>query len=150
MAKQQTKQIRSKNQSLSANKDSKSQTNWPDVFCRLIDSFHDLAQTGNLIGLFAVGFLVWFISLGLRLPSESIPGIYEKFFSILFTEKFYIIPLSLLSIFSITINIIQHNIYTAHIKDLTEHRSNLVHGLESGELKVLKNHFSSGFDIQEN
>lgn len=130
-------------------KSAERRTNWADVACRLIDALHDLAQTGNLLGLIIVGALLIIITSVFRMPSESLPPIYSKVIDFLIGGDFYFFPLSVLAGFSIIVNVVQYRVYASHIKTLTDHRSVLVHGLESGTLKPLDNHSTSGFDIQE-
>jgi len=66
----------------------------------------------------------------------------------LISENFCFFPLASVLIASVITNIVQARVYKSHIHDLTEHRKYLVHGIESGKLKPLATHWSSGFNIK--
>jgi len=121
---------------------------WADVAIRLIDVMYDLAQTGNLVGLIIIGFLAWVLIVTLKLPETSIESFFGDTGRFLISERFYLFPLASALAVSVITNFIQEKVYKAHIQELTEHRSLLVHGLETGELKPLKKHRTSGFDVQ--
>ena len=125
----------------------KQSATWSDVAIRLIDAFYDLAQTGNLLGLIVVGILLWCLIIAVRIPEDTIGDALAEFWSFLSSEKYYLTPLLFALIASIVTNIVQAKVYKAHIRDLTEHRKFLVHGLETGKLNKLKKHTTSGFDV---
>ncbi|MCF7983263.1 MAG: hypothetical protein K9L70_02575 [Thiohalocapsa sp.] len=121
---------------------------WPDVAYRLIDVLYDLVQTGNLIAILLIAVLIILFVVALRLPDDALAGTVSGIGAFFAKERYYILPLSALLLFSFFTNVIQARVYRAHIQDLTEHRKVLVHGLETGELKRLANHTSSGFDVE--
>lgn len=123
-------------------------TNSWDVCVRIIDALYDLAQTGNLLGLITFGVITLGFYVTYRLPSETIGGLLHSFGAFLTSEKYYLFPLLSALAVSVAANIIQDRVYRRHIKDLTDHRKYLVHGLKEGALKQLKIHTSSGFDIE--
>ena len=123
---------------------------WADVVIRLIDALHDLAQTGNLIGLIVFGFVVWVFLVTYRIPPDSIGGFFGGFGNFLADEKFYLFPLGAALVVSVITNIVQAIVYKEHIHDLTEHRKHLIHGLQTGKLKPLETHRTSGFDVKSN
>ncbi len=132
----------------SEKREAKKAKGWADVAIRLIDALYDLAQTGNLIGLIVLGLVCWIFLITFRLPEESIEVVLSGIGSFLVGERFYFFLLITALFVSVITNIVQANVYKAHIQDLTEHRKLLVHGLQSGELKPLKNHATSGFDVK--
>lgn len=133
-----------KQKTTKANKDkSKENTNWKDVIIRIIDALYDLAQTGNIIGLILLAFIIWIFSITYKVSPEYIEKSLDGFGAFLREEKFYFIPMGLALVFSLITNAYQAVIYKAHIKELTEHRKLLVHGLESGELNHLTVHRTS-------
>ncbi len=126
----------------------KGKKGWADVAIRMIDALYDLAQTGNLIGLFVFGFVCWIFYITYKLPPEFIESAASGIGIFLTNERFYFFPLVSVLIVSVITNIIQAKVYKSHIQDLTEQRSALVHGLQTGELTPLKTHRSSGFDVR--
>jgi hypothetical protein len=124
------------------------ENNFADVVIRLIDALYDLAQTGNLIGLIIFGFIGWGFLVTYKLPPEILGEFLGRIGEFLTSEKFYFFPLLSALATSVFTNVMQARVYKSHIHDLTEHRKNLVHGFQSGELKTLKNHTSSGFDVR--
>lgn len=119
-----------------------------DVAIRLIDAMYDLAQTGNLIGLITFALVCWIFYITFKLPVESLETIFGSIGVFLASERFYFFPLISLSVISIITNIVQARIYKSHIQDLTEQRRILVHGLQEGTLKQLKQHNTSGYDVK--
>lgn len=124
------------------------ETNGWDALIRFIDALYDLAQTGNILGLFSFGFLAWVFSVTYKLPADMVGGFIGSLGLFFASEKYYLFPLSFTLIVSLITNSVQARVYRRHIKDLTDHRKVLVHGLESGELKTLDIHESSEFDIE--
>jgi hypothetical protein len=138
-----------KKRSLDQDSKERSKSTWPDVFIRLIDVVYELLQARNIIGYTLFVFTVILFIVAARSPQGSINAASSGFASIgtfLASEKFYIFPLGAALAFSVTTNLIQHRVYREHIKDLSEHRSYLVHGLQSGKLKPLKDHNSSRYE----
>ncbi|MCB2262791.1 MAG: hypothetical protein LGR52_07625 [Candidatus Thiosymbion ectosymbiont of Robbea hypermnestra] len=123
-------------------------TGFADVIIRLIDALYDLAQTGNLIGLIIFGFVCWVFYVTYKLPPESLDGMLGGIGGFLISEKFCFLPLASVLIASLIANVVQAKVYKSHIHDLAEHRKFLVHGMETGALKPLMIHRSSGFDIR--
>lgn len=127
----------------------RAKTTWPDFAIRLIDVIYELLQARNIIGFtLFVSTLIFFI-VAARSPQGSISAASSGFQAVgtfLANEKFYIFPLGASLAFSLATNWIQHKVYREHINDLTEHRKLLVHGLQSGKLKPLKDHNSSGYE----
>lgn len=122
---------------------------WPDVAIRLIDVIYELLQARNIIGYTLFVFTIILFIVAARSPQGSINAASSGLHSVgsfLSSEKFYIFPLGAALAFSVATNCIQHKVYRGHINDLTQHRKFLVHGLQSGKLKPLKDHNSSGYE----
>ena len=143
MAKQGKRRVRKAPQ-----KQKKQGTNFYDVAIRFIDALYDLAQTGNLIGLILFGFIVWTFYVTSKVSSTALEGFLGGIGNFIVSESFYLLPLTSALIVSVFANFIQARVYRSHIQDLSEHRKNLVHGLNSGDLKTLEEHHSSDFDIK--
>lgn len=127
---------------------SEKNTNFADVLIRLIDYMYDLAQTGNLVGLVLFGFVCWVFVITYKIPAEEVSPLLREVGFFLSSEGFYFWPLSIALGVSLTANFVQSRVYKKHIQILTEHRKNLVHGLDSSKLGHLGNHNSSSFDIE--
>jgi len=122
-----------------------SKTNINDVFIRLIDAIYDVINSGNIIGIIVVIFFV----IIYKLPAENVNEHIKSVINLFTTEKYYIIPLSITLVVSVTVNIYQKKIYQTEIKRLSEIRKFLMHGLENKTLKVLEEHHPSDYKIDE-
>ncbi|MCG6551569.1 MAG: hypothetical protein L7F77_04525 [Candidatus Magnetominusculus sp. LBB02] len=120
-------------------------TNMYDFLINLTDKTYDLINSGNIIGI-AVVILLFILY---KLSSDSINEHVRAMIALLASEKFYMIPLFMLLLFSVSINIYQRKIYKLEIKRLTDLRSTIIHGRETGELTTLQEHTSIDFNIEE-
>lgn len=120
-------------------------TNIYDVLINLTNKIYDIVNSGNIIGIIAVIFLliIW------KLPPEYINAHLSTIISLFTAEKYYIIPMGSVLSFSVFINFYQRSTYREEIKRLTENRKTLVHGKENGTLKELPDHVSSQYDPLE-
>lgn len=124
----------------------KSRTNFNDVLIKLIDSVYNLVNSGNIVGVILLYFCVQVFYITQKLSAKDLDKYLGKAFSI---DYFYIYPLSVLLILSVITNFIQARVYRKHIDTHVQTRKELIHGLQSGELKTLKNHNTSGIDSLE-
>lgn len=120
-----------------------------DLLMRITDAAYDLINNGNILGLLSFGSLVFVFFLAHKTPSPDTGKICLEIISLMKTDRFYIFPLGTFLAISFVVNIAQKIVYTAEIKRLTEQRSKLIHGTESGELKPLDDHTPSGFDLNK-
>jgi len=126
--------------------DSDRSTNIYDVLIRIVDALYNLTNNGNIFGvviLFGFGFLVYLIEK----VSQSF--LEATIIQILSQEMFYIFPLGLALSISVTANVLQAKYYKSHIRTLTATRKELIHGLESGQMKHLTMETTSGIDPLE-
>lgn len=124
----------------------KSGASFNDVLIKLIDSVYNLVNSGNIVGVILLYFCVQVFYITQKLSAESLDKYLGKVFSI---DYFYIYPLGGLLVLSLITNFIQAWVYKKHIDTLVQTRKELIHGLQSGELKALKSHNSSGIDSLE-
>lgn len=128
--------------------------NFNDVLIKGLDVFHDLINSGNIFGFFALIILIIVLALSLRLPSESLDSYLRNsttvFIQFLQKEKFYLIPLLALLAVSLKANYSQHKHnqrLRKEISRLAEQRKEIMHGLKQGTMKTLPDHHSSDFEL---
>lgn len=92
-------------------------------------------------------FFMYVTYVTYKLPPENINAFILMFSKLLTSEKFYIIPGSILLLVSFGANVFQHYYYTKEIKRLVSIRKVLVHGIKAGEMETLPEHSSSEFNI---
>ncbi len=124
----------------------KHQTNFNDVLIKLIDAVYNLVNSGNIVGVILLYFCVQVFYITQKLSAESLDKYLGHFFAI---DFFYLFPLVGLLIISVVTNVIQARVYRRHINSLVETRKELIHGLQSGEMKRLNRHTTSGIDTME-
>lgn len=118
-----------------------------DISIRLIDVVYNLCNTGNIFSAIILLSFVFALYVTFKLPPENIDNYILEFIGFLKSEKFYLWPFSMAISFSIAANTIQFKVYSREIKRLSSVRSELMHGSDSGDLKKLKDHNPSNFDI---
>lgn len=121
-------------------------TNLNDVLIKLIDSVYNLVNSGNIVGVILLYFCVQVFYITKKLSAEALDGYVGKIFSL---DYFYIFPLGAVLALSVFANYYQARVYRKHIDDLVLTRTQLIHGLKTGELKKLKKHESSGINSME-
>jgi hypothetical protein len=132
-------------QSSNINSNSKDHATWPDVWKTGFDNLYSLAQSGNIYGL-AVLFLVLPLPiLSYRLPPESL----LKLTTFFLDEHTYILYLLLaLLLLSLFANYLQWRTYVPQIKEIAQQRTDLMLGIQQGELTPLKEVPSSKLDLE--
>ena len=120
---------------------------WSKVASDLLKYTYNLANSGNFIGvLLLLGFSFLFL-IAWRVPREILGEQLSEIIFLVTTPNYICYVLGGCLTFSIFANFLQERIYRRHIKTLTEVRKTLIHGLDSGDLKPLKKHNPSGFDL---
>lgn len=119
-------------------------TNIYDAIIAGSNHLYNLANTGNVVGLLILAVLIVVSILAWRIPEDQIPEVIK----LLLDYSHIAFPLGALGL-SILGNWLQWKVYNRHIRNMTEERDYLIHGLESGDLVKLNNHSSSGIDIKE-
>lgn len=129
-----------------ASKPQKQGTNINDVFIKLIDAVYNLVNSGNIVGVILLYFCVQVFYITQKLSSEALDKYLGKVFAI---DYFYLIPLGGALALSVAANFYQAKVYRRHIEALVETRRELIHGLQTGDLKRLVRHTTSGIDSLE-
>lgn len=119
-------------------------TNIYDAMIAFSNHLYNLANTGNVVGLLILAALIVVAMLAWRIPGDQIPEVIK----LLLNYSHVAFPMGALAI-SILGNWLQWKVYNRHIRNMTEERDYLIHGLESGDLVKLNSHSSSGIDIKE-
>lgn len=118
---------------------------WPDVWKAAFDNLYSLAQSGNVYGLAALFLVLPLPILSYRLPSESL----LKLTTFLLDEHTYILyllfALLLLSLFA---NYLQWRTYVPQIKEIAQQRTDLIRGIQNGDLTPLTEVPSSKLDLE--
>lgn len=117
-----------------------------DVLVKLIDSVYNLVNSGNIVGVILLYFCVQIFYITQKLTSESLDKYLERVFSL---DYFYAFPLVGALALSLAANFYQANVYRRHIQVLVETRKELIHGIQSGNLKRIHRHTTSGIDSLE-
>lgn len=117
-----------------------------DVLIRLIDAAYNLVNSGNIVGVILLYFCAQVFYITQKLSADALDKYLGKLFA---TDYFYIYPLGGALALSLAANFLQARIYRRHIEILVQTRKELIHGLQTGELKTLKNHGTSGIDSLE-
>ncbi|WP_277656507.1 hypothetical protein [Seleniivibrio woodruffii] len=125
------------------------QTNFWDFLINFTDKLFELFRSGYLSGAILLAFFIIIVILVIKLPSAPLIIFISSFFNFLSEEKFYVFPLCALIFIMIYWCIRQRNEYKKEIKRLQNIRKELMHGLNSGELKTLSNHNSCDFDFDK-
>lgn len=122
-------------------------TNGWDVCIKGLDVGYNLANSGNVIGLLLLGFMIIVGIVSWRLTPEQLNGHVSFIFAFLAHEKYFFIPLVSLNVFLVYVIRFQNRIHKAEIKRLTKERQELMHGRQNGTLRVIPEHQSSNFDL---
>lgn len=124
----------------------KLETNKYDVMIRFIDKSYNLLNSGNFIGIIIAAIIILVLYLAHRCSDGFIEASLKSIFdSVHFPSLLVVFPL----VASVGANYIQHKVYIAEIKRLTQIRKELMHGHEHGSLNKLDNHTSSNFNLLE-
>lgn len=123
----------------------KDHATWPDVWKTAFDNLYSLSQSGSIYGLVALFLVLPLPILSYRLPPESL----LKLTSFLLDEHTYILYLLLaLLLLSLFANYLQWRTYVPQIKEIARQRTDLMSGIQSGELTPLKEVPSSNLDLE--
>jgi hypothetical protein len=123
----------------------KDHASWPDVWKTGFDNLYSLAQSGNIYGIVALFLVLPLPILSYRLPSESL----LKLTMFLLDEHNYILYLLLALLFlSLFANYLQWRTYVPQIKEIAQQRTDVIRGIQSGELTSLKDVQSSKLDLE--
>ena len=115
-----------------------------DVVIHLIDTFYNLINSGNFIGvviLFFIFLIAW------RLTPGDLNTHVTTIFNVLTSGKYLYFVLSVTLGVSLAGNFIQRKMYKKEIRRLTHLRKKLMHGRKDGSLELLENHNPSDYDI---
>jgi len=114
-----------------------------------VNRLYNLLKLGHLFSAVIFFVLIYLLVILIKYPADKLPDLVFGIGGFLKNEKFFIFPMSVALGFSIWGNIQQKIVYQREIKRLVNHRKNLVHGLETEELKPLKDHTSSKIGMKE-
>ncbi|MGD0961845.1 MAG: hypothetical protein ABSB19_18700 [Methylomonas sp.] len=117
-----------------------------DVLIKLIDAVYNLTNSGNIVGVILLYFCAQVFYITQKLSTEALDKYLGKLFAL---DYFYIYPLGGALALSLAANYYQARVYRRHIETLVQTRRELIHGLQTGELKTLKQHGTSGIDSLE-
>ena len=123
-----------------------SQPNFNAVLIKLIDVTYNLVNSGNIVGVIILYLCAEAMFITHKVSSEALEGYLTKLFSL---QYFHVLPLGVLLMISLVTNVVQAKYYKGHIKMLTQTRKELIHGLQSGQLKHLKIETTSGINPLE-
>lgn len=117
-------------------------TNKYDFLINLTDALYDTINSGNIIGIIAVIILliIW------KLPPENINTHVTTLTMFITREKYYFVPMGILSCFTVYIIFYQRKIHKEEMRRHADLRFRLIHGRENGELQPLKEHKSSKYN----
>ena len=116
------------------------------VLIKLIDAVYNLTNSGNIVGVILLYFCAQVFYITQKLSADALDKYLGKLFAM---DFFYVYLLGGTLALSLIANYIQARVYRQHIKSLVQTRKELIHGLQSGELKTLKQHGTSGIDSLE-
>lgn len=133
-------------QKSNAKKTPKPETNFNDVLIRLIDKSYNLLNSGNFIGLILAAMICFLFYIAHRCSDNFIETNLKTFLN---SAHFPNISLIATISVSVSANFIQHRVYKTEIRRLTQIRKELMHGKEHGDIKLLKKHTSSNFNLLE-
>ena len=117
-----------------------------DVLIKLIDAVYNLVNSGNIVGIILLYFCVQVFYITQKLSAEALDTYLGKIFSL---DYFYLFPLGGALTLSLAANFFQARVYRRHVETLVETRKELIHGLQTGDLKRLERHITSGIDSLE-
>ena len=120
-----------------------------DVLIKFIDRAYSLCNSGNFVGVLFFGMVVIGFIAAARLSEEHLNTHIGTMLKMLSSEKYYLFPMNGVIIILVIALYLNHRVYTAEIKRLTSGRSRLVHGLEEKTLRPIKEHRSSGVDLDD-
>ncbi len=120
--------------------------NLNDVLIRLIDAVYNLVNSGNIVGIILLYFCVQVFYITQKLSAEALDAHLGKIFAL---DYFYVFPLGGALVLSLAANFYQARVYKRHINTLVNTRKELIHGLQTGDLKRLERHTTSGIDSLE-
>ena len=121
-------------------------TNIYDVLIRIVDALYNLTNNGNFVGVVILCVLAYVFYVTGKVSQGFLEA---TIIEILSNEIFYLFPLGLTLSVSVTANFLQAKYYKSHIRTLTETRKELIHGLNSGQMKHLTVETTSGIDPLE-
>jgi hypothetical protein len=119
-------------------------TNGWDFGIHVANLFYRLANARNFVGLAILAFIGWVYLITYRLEPSSLEKLILEFVR---SDYYYLWPLTTALAISLWGNYIQWRSYERHIRTHVETRKELMHGLQTGTLKPLKNHNTSGKDV---
>lgn len=123
-------------------KEEKNPNGW--AFCIFtVGKLFDLVSTKNAGAVILFVTSLCILSVAFKYPSKELPDLLKGVGKFLRSERFYIFPLGMISIISIWGNFMQRKIYKKEIDRISAERKSVIHGIDSGELKILKKHNSS-------
>lgn len=120
---------------------------WPDVAYRLIDGVFAKPRSGEVVLLLPIAALVVLGILAYRTPESDLRAMFGP---IIEASGPYVISGGVCAVligYCVVRCWRMKNLYTDHIRRLTDTRKKLVHGIGNGTLTPLKKHSSSQFDI---
>lgn len=127
-------------------KKAKAGANIYDVLIKLIDAVYNLVNSGNIVGVILLYFCVQVFYITQKLSDAALDKYLGKLFTV---DYFYVFPLGGALVISLLANYFQAHVYRKHIETLVQTRKELIHGLQTGELKTLKRHNTSGINSLE-
>jgi len=125
------------------------QTSNQDVAIHIIDTFYNLINSGNFIGVIFLFVVLLSFLIAWRLPPELLGNHVGTLLKILESDRFYLAVLAPTTGISILANFIQRKVYKAEIRRLIYLRKLLMHGRKDGSLKALEDHHPSEFDLDK-
>jgi hypothetical protein len=117
------------------------------VLLELVRLFSMLVRTGNIIGLIVCIGSLWLLLLTYKASVNATDQVLLGLYSFLGAEKFYVLPLFLVILVIMVACWYRNKHQKIEIKRLAKLRHDLMHGLESGDLKPFTPHQGSGFRL---
>lgn len=123
------------------------QTSNQDVIIHIVDTFYNLINSGNFIGVILLFIILLSFLVVWKLPPELLSNHIGTILKILESDKYYLIVLAPTTAISIAANFVQRKIYKTEIRRLVYLRKLLMHGRREDILKSLEDHHPSEFDL---
>lgn len=129
-------------------KDNKPTTN-QDVVIHVVDTFYNLINSGNFVGVIFLFIILLSFLIAWRIPPDSLSNHVGTLLKIFESDRYYLFVLLPTLVASLIGNFVQKKIYKTEIRRLIYLRKLLMHGRKEEILKALEEHHPSDFDLDE-
>jgi hypothetical protein len=119
-----------------------------DVIIHIVDTFYNLINSGNFVGVILLFLVLLSFLIVWRLPADILGahvGIILKIFE---SDRYYLVVLAPTLLASLAGNFIQRKIYKTEIRRLVYLRKLLMHGRKEDLLNALEEHHPSEYDLE--